>query len=47
MKLDISRFPKELKKKLADKFSKIIVYGKWFVTPDVYDELTVRRGVAT
>ena len=31
-------FPKNLK---------LIVYGKWFVTPDVYDKLTVRRGVAT
>lgn len=42
------RFPKEIKTKLAEKFSEIVVYGKWFVTPNVFDELSVRWwGVAT
>lgn len=41
------RFPKEIKTKLADKFSEIVVYGKWFVTPNLFDELTDRWGVAT
>lgn len=36
------RFPKEIKTKLADKFSEIVVYGKWFVTPNLFDELTDR-----
>ena len=36
------RFPKEIKTKLAEKFSEIVVYGKWFVTPNVFDELSVR-----
>lgn len=41
------RFPKEMKTKLAEKFSEIVVYGKWFVTPNLFDELTDRWGVAT
>lgn len=28
---------------MTDKFSKTIVFGNWLVTPDAFDELTVRR----
>ena len=32
---------------MADKFSKIIVFGNWFVTRHVFDEFTVRQwGIA-
>ena len=29
---------------MADKFSKITVFGNWLASLDVFDELTVRRG---
>ena len=33
---------------MADKFSKITVFGNWLASLDVFDELTVRRwGVVT
>ena len=36
------------KKKRADKFSKIIVFGDWFLTSDLFEKLKVARwGVAT
>lgn len=41
-------YPKKGKEKKANRFGKIIVTGIWFVTPGVFNELSVRRqGVAT
>ena len=30
---------------MADKLSKMIFFGNWFVTPDVFDKLTGRQWV--
>lgn len=45
VKLHVSQIPKGNENLV--KFSEIVVYGKWFVTPNLFDELTDRWGVAT
>ena len=47
MRFVISWIPRK-RNELADKFSKTIDYDDWYVTPDLFKMLTVRRwGVAT
>ena len=47
IRFDISWIPRK-SNELADKISKTVDYDDWYVTPDLFEMLTVRRwGVAT